>query len=87
MRICYRIDRRGGSEDIRKHLDGVFEKPMLLNINTIRKYWHAGAGIDDENVFDRYESEMKILGSHAKIIDEVNKTLVEKLWQRQLEIQ
>jgi len=74
-------------EDIQKHLDGVFEKPMLLNINTIRKYWHAGAGIDDENVFDRYESEMKILGSHAKIIDEVNKTLVEKLWQRQLEIQ
>ena len=74
-------------EDIRKHLDGVFEKPMLLNINTIRKYWHAGAGIDDENVFDRYESQMKMLGKRANIIDEVNKTLIEKLWQRQLEIQ
>ena len=60
---------------------------MLLNINTIRKYWHAGAGIDDENVFDRYESQMKMLGKRANIIDEVNKTLIEKLWQRQLEIQ
>lgn len=74
-------------EDIRKHLDDVFEKPMLLNINTIRKYWHAGAGIDDENVFDRYESQMKMLGKRANIIDEVNKKLIEKLWQRQLEIQ
>ena len=66
---------------------GVFEKPMLLNINTIRKYWHAGAGIDDPDVYDRYESQMKMLGKRANIIDEVNKTLIEKLWQRQLEIQ
>ena len=58
-----------------------------MNINTVRKYWHAGAGIDDENVFDRYESEMTILGDDTVNVHEINKKLVEKLWQRQLEIQ
>ena len=28
--------------------------PALLNVNTTRKYWHAGAGIDDANAFDRH---------------------------------
>lgn len=63
-----------------------FDKPMLLNINTIRKYWHAGAGSDGD-YFDRYENEMRILGEEAKIIDSENKELAEKLWQQQLEIQ
>jgi pyruvate dehydrogenase E1 component alpha subunit len=74
-------------EDIQKHLDGVFEKPMLLNINTIRKYWHAGAGIDDPNVFDRYEYEMDKLGSRAKTLHTTSKKIVEDSWRRQLEIQ
>ena len=63
-----------------------FDKPMLLNINTTRKYWHAGAG-QDGDYFDRYESEKKSLGSEAEQIDNKNKLLVEKLWQQQLEIQ
>jgi TPP-dependent pyruvate/acetoin dehydrogenase alpha subunit len=63
-----------------------FNKPMLLNINTVRKYWHAGAG-SDGNYFDRYENEMKILGEEAKYIDLENKELVERLWHQQLEIQ
>ena len=73
--------------DIKKHLNNVFQKPMLLNINTIRKYWHAGAGIDDENVFDRYKDEMNSLGIEAELIHKENKKIVEDLWQRQLEIQ
>ena len=40
-------------EIINEHLEGVFEGPMLLNINTNRKYWHSGAGQDGDN-FDRY---------------------------------
>jgi pyruvate dehydrogenase E1 component alpha subunit len=63
-----------------------FDKPMLLNINTHRKYWHAGAGQDGDN-FDRYENEKQILGEEANKIDLENKQLVEKLWQQQLEIQ
>jgi pyruvate dehydrogenase E1 component alpha subunit len=74
-------------DDIKKHLDGVFEKPLLLNINTIRKYWHAGAGIDDPNVFDRYEHEKNELGSRAKILDDVNKKVINELWKSQLEKQ
>jgi len=63
-----------------------FEYPMLLNINTIRKYWHAGAGVDGD-YFDRYENEMKELGDEAAKIDLENKQTIEKLWQQQLEIQ
>ena len=63
-----------------------FEYPMLLNINTTRKYWHAGAGKDDDYT-TQYERELKSLGEEAQKIDEENKLLVEKLWQQQLEIQ
>ena len=41
--------------EISNHLTNVFKKPLLLNIRTIRKYWHSGAGIDGD-YFDRYES-------------------------------
>jgi pyruvate dehydrogenase E1 component alpha subunit len=63
-----------------------FDKPMLLNINTTRKYWHSGAGQDGDN-FDRYENERSSLGEEANQIDLENKQLVEKLWKQQLEIQ
>lgn len=63
-----------------------FEYPMLLNINTTRKYWHAGAGVDGD-YFDRYENELKDLGEEAVKIDLENKQIIEKLWQKQLEIQ
>jgi pyruvate dehydrogenase E1 component alpha subunit len=63
-----------------------FEEPMLLNINTTRKYWHAGAG-QDGDYFDRYEDELKNLGEEATKIDLENKQIVEKLWQQQLEKQ
>ena len=75
--------------DIKKHLEigKVFERPLLLNINTIRKYWHAGAGIDDKNVFDRYLKEMKDLGTEARTIHEKNNLNMNNLWQKQLEKQ
>ena len=63
-----------------------FSYPMLLNIQTKRKYWHAGAGQDD-NYHTRYEQELQELGSEALEIDTNNKLLTEKLWQQQLEIQ
>ena len=63
-----------------------FERPMLLNINTHRKYWHSGAG-QDGNEFDRYEKEKESLGDEAKKIDETNKLFVEQLWEKQLEKQ
>lgn len=71
--------------EIRKSLVGVFDGPILLNVNTRRKFWHAGAGIDDENIFDRYESEMSLLGQPAHDIDQHYKCVVDKTWQRMLE--
>ena len=72
---------------IQKYLEDYdFSYPMLLNINTTRKYWHAGAGQDgDYNT--QYEKELKLLGNEALEIDTNNKLLTEKLWQQQLEIQ
>ena len=61
--------------------------PVLLNVNTHRKFWHSGAGIDDENIFDRYQTEMDALGEEAIQIDKQAKQKVEELWQKQLEIQ
>ena len=81
------IDITDFPPDIYNCLGDVFRKPLLLNINTIRKYWHAGAGIDDPNVFDRYEDEMNKLGDDAKEIHESNRKLVRELWQKQLEKQ
>lgn len=63
-----------------------FSYPMLLNVTTTRKYWHAGAGADGD-YSTQYEIELKSLGKEAEQIDIENKLLVEKLWQQQLEIQ
>jgi TPP-dependent pyruvate/acetoin dehydrogenase alpha subunit len=72
-------------ESIKECLENVFEGPMLLNINTHRKYWHSGAGIDDPNTFDRYEHEMATLGDVAKRIHEQTKIQVQEAWQKQLD--
>ena len=74
-------------DEIRLALEDVFDGPMLINVNTHRKFWHSGAGIDNEDTFDRYENERKILGSFADKVHEDTKKMVEELWAKQLEIQ
>ena len=69
---------------ISNHLFNVFKKPLLLNINTVRKYWHAGAGIDGD-YFDRYEWLKKTLSDDVNIIDEANEKKVNELWKSRLE--
>ena len=63
-----------------------FKKPLLLNINTVRKYWHAGAGVDGEN-FDRYEQQLDQIGTEAKEIDLITKENIKKIWESQLDKQ
>lgn len=70
--------------DIRKHLAKVFNSPLLLNINTNRKFWHAGAGSDGE-VFDRYVFEKNKIGPKAIEIDNQMKRKVKLIWKKQLE--
>ena len=71
--------------EINKCLKNVFEKPLLLNIRTIRKYWHAGAGTDGD-YFDRYKEQMDLLGDAAKEIHNKTKKWVQNKWLHQLEI-
>ncbi|MDC0059709.1 thiamine pyrophosphate-dependent enzyme [Pelagibacteraceae bacterium] len=70
-----------------KYTKGLFKKPRLLNIRTNRIYWHAGAGKDSEDTFDRYKNEKKLLGKSANEIDEKIKKEMENLWAIQLEKQ
>jgi TPP-dependent pyruvate/acetoin dehydrogenase alpha subunit len=51
-----------------------FNAPMLLNINTVRKFWHSGAGIDG----DPYD---KLKGHDLSI----ERDHMEKLWKSRLE--
>jgi len=71
--------------NINRYSKYFFKQPCLLNINTNRIYWHAGAGKDSEKTFDRYKSEKKILGLEAKLIDNNSKKIIKKLWQKHLE--
>jgi len=54
---AYKVEAYDISDDpesIANHLTNIFNGPLLLNVRTVRKYWHAGAGIDGD-YFDRYE--------------------------------
>jgi transketolase len=46
---AYKVEAYDIGDDptqIYKHLENVFNRPLLLNIKTVRKFWHSGAGID-----------------------------------------
>ena len=60
----------------------LFKKPMLVNIHTNRIFWHAGAGKDKENVFDRYLQQKEYLGKKANITDMKIKKTIETLWAK-----
>ena len=62
----------------------IFKEPLLINVHTNRIYWHAGAGRDNYKVFDRLESEIKILGPQGRIIDQQIKKKIKKLWVKHL---
>ena len=69
---------------IKPCLKNLFKKPLLLNINTTRKFWHAGAGIDGD-YFDRYDEMLKSIGSIGVEIDKKNNLIVQNAWKKHLE--
>ena len=73
--------------NILKYSKSFFNKPCLLNIKTHRIYWHAGAGKDSNDTFDRYDHEKKQLGEIAYELDQKIKKEMEDLWKKQLEKQ
>ncbi len=61
-----------------------FKEPLLLNIFTNRVNEHRGGEFKIQKN-DRYNIEIKRLGTPAKKIDLSNKKKVENLWQKHLE--
>jgi len=81
----YNLDDNPNS--IRKYSKFFFKEPMLLNINTNRLFWHSGAGIDSDKIFDRYKKLKKYFGKKATEFDnKINKEM-SKLWVRTLDQQ
>ena len=72
-------------KEIIKYQKYFFKEPVLLNINTNRLFWHSGAGVDSDKIFDRYKSLFKILGKSSINYDEKIKKLMEKKWQQTYE--
>ncbi len=64
-----------------------FKEPMLLNIKTNRLFWHSGAGIDSDKIYDRYNNLKNSLGTKAKVFDIKMKNKIKKKWQKILEQQ
>ncbi len=81
------VNIKDDPKDIEKSKKLFFKEPFLMNINTTRLFWHAGAGEDDYKRFDRYEYTKKKIGSIGKEIDQKIKMEVSNLWQKQLEKQ
>ena len=71
--------------DIKKYEKFFFKEPILLNINTNRLFWHSGAGIDSDKIFDRYENLKKKLGKPSKVYDKKINTKIKKKWEQILE--
>lgn len=51
--------------------------PMLLNINTNRLFWHAGAGIDSSEIYDRHIEFGKSL--NAEFVKKTNDEAIERV--------
>jgi TPP-dependent pyruvate/acetoin dehydrogenase alpha subunit len=65
--------------------NGIFSEPMLLNINTNRMFWHAGAGIDDPDIFDRHNSFGETFTSdYRKSVKNKCNTTVDEVWRKYL---
>jgi TPP-dependent pyruvate/acetoin dehydrogenase alpha subunit len=54
-------------------------KPLLLNVRTNRLFWHAGAGIDDPNTFDRHKTYIEEFGND---IPNEARELVREVWSK-----
>ncbi len=72
-------------QNIFKVSKNFFKKPVLVNVNTNRLFWHAGAGQDDPGTFDRLKIEIKQIGKTGFQIIKQNRIKVNKLWEKHLE--
>ena len=65
---------------------GLFSEPMLLNIRTNRLFWHAGAGIDSTEIFDRHKAfATRFSPEYKAIVQREHFNTVELIWQKYLQ--
>jgi TPP-dependent pyruvate/acetoin dehydrogenase alpha subunit len=63
----------------------VFSKPLLLNVRTNRLFWHAGAGVDSHDTFDRHkEFGSRFSAEYRESVRERNINIVSSAWNRHL---
>ena len=55
------------------------KKPLLMNINTNRLFWHAGAGIDNLNTYDRHRELIEVFGDD--VVKDSNE-IVKEVWSK-----
>jgi len=81
------FDLEDDPEQIVARLPGAFERPLLLNVRTHRLFWHAGAGTDSTDIFDRHKAfgERFDAAYVAEVRGRAVKT-VEESWQRNLRL-
>jgi len=64
----------------------LFSEPMLLNIRTNRLFWHAGAGIDSTETFDRHKAFAdRFNPEYRTSVQQGHRETVEKIWQKHLQ--
>lgn len=69
-------------DEIFKILPLAFNEPLVLNINTNRLFWHAGAGIDSTETFDRHKDFSKNFdASWAENVNDQAKKIVKEAWK------
>ena len=68
--------------DILRYSKWFFKGPMLLNINTHRLFWHSGAGIDSNKIYDRYKFLMKKIGTKSFSYDKKINKQIKKKWEK-----
>ena len=60
--------------------------PRLVNVHTTRRYWHAGAGQDEANPFDRHAVVAKDFSSdYVESVQEFSRRTVQETWTRAFE--
>jgi len=63
-------------------LPSSIDEPLLLNINTNRLFWHAGAGIDSNEIFDRHNEFAKLFDkNYVDQINNLSKLKVSNAWK------
>lgn len=59
--------------------------PVLLNVHTTRLNWHAGAGVDNPNAFDRHKEVSKqFTVEYVEHIYQQNEKIVREAWKKYL---